>query len=375
MLKKLRLLHSKGWQQGDCMKRYLPLLMLFFLLPSISAVTLTGAKLSPIIYEPGKVITNHYVISGQTTEEIDIVIDGALKEYVSMSEIIDNEFDLLIEFPEKYLEEGTHDFSLAVEEIADPTSGAGAVTGVALNFMVEVYSMDKVVYASLITPDISEGEPLPITLTADSRTYQNISLLSGIITVYDDENVSLGEITTDTGVLPALGTTTLQTTFDASSLTAGEYSAKALVIFDGLEDSAKSSFKVGARDVTLVNYTSALEQGFGTFSATVSNEWGKDLENVYLKLFVNDEEMLQTPTGRITAWGQEQFEGIARIDLPLGLYDGNVEVYYDDDLKIFPVSLEIVLPGEKGASNLGFVLLIVLGAFIVYLIIKRRKKK
>ena len=357
------------------MKRYLPLLMLFFLLPSISAVTLTGAKLSPIIYEPGKVITNHYVISGQTTEEIDIVIDGALKEYVSMSEIIDNEFDLLIEFPEKYLEEGTHDFSLAVEEIADPTLGAGAVTGVALNFMVEVYSMDKVVYASLITPDISEGEPLPITLTADSRTYQNISLLSGIITVYDDENVSLGEITTDTGVLPALGTTTLQTTFDASSLTAGEYSAKALVIFDGLEDSAKSSFKVGARDVTLVNYTSALEQGFGTFSATVSNEWGKDLENVYLKLFVNDEEMLQTPTGRITAWGQEQFEGIARIDLPLGLYDGNVEVYYDDDLKIFPVSLEIVLPGEKGASNLGFVLLIVLGAFIVYLIIKRRKKK
>src|SRR3989344_9046662 len=115
------------------------MVILFFVLASSAyGLALRGNHLSPIIFEPGKKIVNHYTIDG-TDKEVTISLGGDLLEYVQVTEIVNNQFDLIIEVPETLPEPGSYSFSLHVTETGgSDEAGIGSLVSVNLLFLVEV---------------------------------------------------------------------------------------------------------------------------------------------------------------------------------------------------------------------------------------------
>src|SRR3989338_9681496 len=112
------------------------ILLVIIILPFVQGLALHGNHLSPIIFEPGKKIMNHYVID-DTDKKVIISLGGELLEYVRVTEVVNNEFDLIIEVPETLPEPGEYWFSLHATEIGD-SEGVGSLVSVNLLFLVEV---------------------------------------------------------------------------------------------------------------------------------------------------------------------------------------------------------------------------------------------
>src|SRR3989338_5873519 len=128
----------------------LGILLLLVWLPSLSAVGLSGKKLSPIIYAPGKEIVNTYTIS-DTDKLVKIVlnVNPVLKNFISITPLEKDHFDLVIMFPETLLPPGTYEFSIRViEETDEVVEGASSLLSVSKNFQMEVYSMEKEIIRS-----------------------------------------------------------------------------------------------------------------------------------------------------------------------------------------------------------------------------------
>src|SRR3989338_6056513 len=89
------------------------IVVLVLLIPDIHALSLTGELLSPIIYEKGKVIRNHYLIEG-TDRETNVSLSGDLLEYISIENLNHDSFDLVIQFPQVYITPGIYWFGLTV---------------------------------------------------------------------------------------------------------------------------------------------------------------------------------------------------------------------------------------------------------------------
>lgn len=366
--------------------------VILFVLPAATSVGLSGMKLSPIIYEPGKIIVNHYMILG-TNLETSVYLEGGLSEYVTLSEVSGNEFDMTIQFPNEYLPQGSYTFSMGVSEVppADADSGGiNSLTSVSKTFFVEVYSMEKDIIASLEAPSVNVGKPVIFKLNVESKTYSDIDAITGEITILNKQNESLGKVFTKEKPLKALSSETLSAIFDTTGLLPGEYLAKAVVFYDGKQKEVSSTFKIGNMDVIIKNYTSLFRPGFNEFNIVVINNWGDSLRNVYVKLFVNGQELLQTPSLNLAPWQEGELKSILKIDLEPGIYEGLIQVFFEGEMKEEKVKISVFVPlmeqvpgiSEDGNNEYLFVVLMSIIFIIVFVLIilavfatKRRKKR
>ena len=326
------------------MKFFLNLIILIFLfLPSILALGVAGEKLSPIIFIPGKTIVNPYQIVGEQGD-YSVTILGDLSEYIAVSDIINNQFDLIITFPNEMVEVGDYRFTLLIEEGDDQKlgGGAGAKIAIRLNFDVVVYSQEKDLLASLSISDVNEGENLGIVVNANSKSYRDIEEVKSEVTIYDLNNDVLGTVSTDKKPLKSLESTNLYASFDASNLIYGDYWAEANVFFDGDSKLAKTKFKIGTKDILLKEHTKKLNVGYSEFFAKVVSNWGNELKNVYLVLEINGDEYLQTVTTSLGPWEEKSLSGIASIDLPIGEYDAKLRLFFEDQMKEENIKIKII---------------------------------
>ena len=362
-------------------------LFLVAILPVVSALELSGTKLSPIIYRSGATITNHYTISG-TNAEVDVNLDPGPFQGITVTEVVDNEFDLIIYFsPEQYIAPGSYSFGLSVKE--KPAAGAGAISSlvaVSKIFTVEVYSYDKEIDLSLDVPNINAGSPLSLQLTVISRGYPDINSVFGEITILNADAVPWGTIRTEEKFLPGLSAVTFTEVFDASSVVVGNYAAAATVFYDGQQESANTTFLIGNMDILVRNYTSTLPRGFADFNVVVVSNWGNVLRNVYAKLFIAGQELLQTPSLDLLPWQEAQLQGILKVDLVPGGYNGTLQLFFEGEHKDIPIIVTIIeLPAaapevQQPASStmvISIILIILLLAVVVlvYFLFHRRHEK
>ncbi len=363
------------------------LILVVAILPLVSAIELSGAKLSPIIYRSGATITNHYTISG-TNADVEVNLDPGPFQGITISEVVDDEFDLIVYFPpEQYIAPGSYSFGLSVKE--KPAAGAGAISSlvaVSKIFTVEVYSYDKEIDLSLAAPNINAGSPLPLQLTVISRGYPDINSVFGEITILNAGAVPLGTIRTEEKSLPGLSTVTFSEVFDASSLAVGNYAATAMVWYDGRQESANTTFLIGNMDILVKNYTSTLPRGFAEFNVIVASNWGNVLRNVYATLFLDGQELLQTPSLDLQPWQEAQLQGILKVDLLPGIYNGTLQIFFEGEHKDIPIIITIIEPPvpapelQQPASStivLSILLTMLLLAVVilVYFVFHRRQKK
>jgi|SRR3989338_7069223 len=343
--------------------------LILVLVPSVCGLNLIGDHLSPIIFEPGKKIVNHYIISG-TDKEVKISLGGDLLEYVNITSIVDNQFDLMITVPEILPESGQYWFSLQATEINDEkSSGVGSLLSVSLRFVVEVPPHGKAISISFDVPDINEHQPIPFSVDIVSKGLEDIDLLKGTITVYDLKNSSVASLLLNVKALPGLSSTSLSASLPPDKLSAGKYWAEAVVNYDGEEKKARDNFKVGNLDLILVNYTSQLEQGFGEFHAQVENNWGNSIQIAYAIVSINGTELLITPAIFLGPWQQGELKGILRTAFEPGVYNGTIQLFYDDLSKTEDVMFTIFEPLKEAQETSAATILLTAGIFSLIVII------
>ncbi|MDP3640504.1 MAG: hypothetical protein Q8R53_04890 [Nanoarchaeota archaeon] len=362
------------------------IVVLFLLcLPSLLAIGLSGRPLGTIAFQPGKTITNHYTVLG-VSGPVALAVDSGPFSNISVSELMDNEFDLSINFPQnERVPTGQYSFALSVRElVGGATEGIGSLTAVSKVFQVEVYSYEKEIAAELIAPSVNEGTPINFKVSVESRSYQDIDAISSEITVFDKENHSIGKLTIDEQPLPSLSSIMLRAPpFPTTGLEANEYQARAVVFYDGKELHLNGTFKIGAIDIALLNYSQVLEQGFNEFFIEVESRWGDVLKNVYAKVFLNDEEILQTPSFSLNPWEKGVLKSIAKVDLLPGSYVGKIQLFFEGEMKEVPITVlvqEATAP-ERPKFPVLLITTLVLSALLVIVLVifilqmKRRNER
>lgn len=369
------------------------MLLLLFFLPQVIGLRVGGQLLSPILYEPGKVIINEYTVS-DTVRPIEVTLGGQLLEYINVTELKDNRFTLIIQFPDKLIETGSYQFMLAVREKAEgDTAGLNSLLSVTKVFGVDVYSHGKDIAASLTAPNGNVNSTMTFSLEVQSRGYTAIDAINGEITVYDPQRIEVGKVLTKAIPLPALDSRTLTAVFNTTGLLAGDnYLAEAVVFYDGSHKTTNATFNIGAKDIELKGYTRELTQGFSKFNAKVENRWGKRINNIYARLFLNGTELLQTPSISLDAWQGGNLSGIVEVNLPPNDYQGLLSLSFDESYKEYPVQISVILLPEQtmptsetqnGTSLFLIPLLSAIGSFILLALfllaasrlLKRRKRK
>lgn len=379
-------------KRGKRLVLRLSLLLIFcFLLPSVFSLGLSGTKLSPLTYEPGKIIINHYSITDtKLPTAVSVSGSGEINSFLSLSEMKNNEFDLVIQFPEKLtIKPGIYTFGLSVNEVPpEGIVGVGSYLSVSKRFEVLVYSYDKYLEASFEVPSVNEGNPLNFQISANSKSYSDIEEVKGYISVYDSKNQELGKLVTNEKSLKALSSEILTARFNTTGLLPGDYWAKAIVTYDGKSLTLNDSFKIGNMDLIVKNYTQEMEQGFSEFSAWVTNNWGNEIKNVYTKLFLDSQELLQTPSINLAPWQEGELKGIVNIELLPGEYSGKLQLFFEGESKNEMIKLKILpkkvnLQEEMGKTkklafifmSLSLIIFFILVGYIIYEKKFRKKKK
>lgn len=318
--------------------------VLFLLfIPGLSAVTLSGQPLGAITYLPGTTITNSYQVS-ETNREIEVTVDRGPFSNITLSEVVDNNFVLTINFPEEEkVPTGQYVFSLTAREKLRPDErGIGALTSVSKSFKVIVYSYEKEINTKLHIPNINEGSNASFELGITSRGYPDIDAVRGEVTLYDMDHGVLGNIVTGEKPLLGLGGVSFTGSFDTQNYPASDYWAKAVVFYDGKQETTNTTFLIGNMDILVKNYTRQLEQGFSEFSALVENNWGNRLRNVYAKLFIGEQELLHTASIDLEPWKMGYLNGIVKFDGEPGEYQSILQIFYEGESKDVPVSLTVL---------------------------------
>ncbi len=362
------------------------LLIVVFLLifaSSVYGLGLRGNHLSPIIFEPGKKIINHYQIEG-ADKEVKVSLGGDLLKYVTVTEVVNNQFDLIIEMPEKLPEPGFYSFSLHANEIGSPEeSGVGSLLSVSLRFEVEVPPYGKAISISFDIPDVNEHQLVPFSVSVASKGLEDITSLKGSIIIYDLKNKSVASLNLKGKPLSALASTSLSASLPPDKLSAGKYWAEAVVNYDGEEKMAQDVFKIGNLDLILVNYTSQLEQGFSEFYVLVENNWGNPIQIAYATVSINGTELLTTPSLSLGPWQKGELKGILRADFLPGDYSGAIQLFYDDLSKTENTIFTIVEPVKEDQETSTMTLVIITGISLLMIIsiilgllrIKKKSKK
>ncbi len=370
----------------------LVLFMLLFIMPAVSALSLAGARLGTITYQPGASFSNHYTIFG-TDQPVIVIVDGGEQfPGISVSEVIDNEFELLVNFPEEvYVAPGSYNFALTVVENASQQEGISSQVAVSKVFEVVVYSYEKDIRASFSIPNINAGRNVTFQLTVQSLGYPDIEKVYGQIALYNSSRQEVGRLVTETKSLPGLASLSFQPAYDTDNFLTGTYSAKAVVWYDGKSKTVNSTFLIGSMDLIVNNYSTEFNPGFNEFSVIVTNNWGNILRNVYARLFIQGQQLVQTPSMELEPWQQGKLQAILNIESPPGTYAGVLKLYFEGESKEIPVAI-MVLPAEPAmekqevekeiqiAGLWGFipallVAVILLIVILIYLSKKKNEKK
>ncbi len=353
--------------------------MILICSPSLYALSLNGNRLSPIIFEPGKKIVNHYLIT-DTNKQVNLSLAGDLLQYIHVSEVINNQFDLIIDAPQNLPEPGSYSFTLHATEMSNPeSSGVSSFVSVNLRYLVEVPPHGKSISISLEVPDLNEHQEVPFSVNVISKGLENISSLQGTITVYDLQNHSMATLNLQGEPLRSLESATLAATLPADTLLPATYWAEAIINYDGKSAQVSDHFKIGNLNLILVNYTSQLEPQFALFQALVENNWGNPIKIAYAKIFINGTELLTTPTIYLEPWQRGELKGILKTDFAPGNYNGLIELFYDDQSRQENVTFSILpSPSESLAGNYLavaiIIILLVLATFIIIFVHRRNKK-
>ena len=326
-------------------KTVIVLLLIFFSVPFATALSLSGPQISPVTYRPGITMTAHYVVGGTNSPLSAEVDSGGIFSNITITPVINSEFDLFINFPEKErVVPGEYFVAVTVREVpAGQTATIGATVTVSKQIKFKVYSFEKDLQPSLSAFNINEGGNVTFTLGVQSVGYPDIEAVQGKIIVYNANKEKVGgPFITVEKPLKGLESISFTEVFAAHAQPVGSYSAEAVVTYDGKQKIVNTTFLIGNMDVLVKDYTKEVEQGFSEFVVRIASNWAYPLKNVYARLLVDGKELLQTPSINLEPWQEGELKAIMKVDLEPGTYNGLLKIFFEGAFKDIPVTLTVL---------------------------------
>jgi hypothetical protein len=250
------------------------------------------------------------------------------------------------------------------------------------------------------------GATVPITVDLINKGNETVDGVEGTVLIYDYQMNLIGTVKTNTAkkVEPEQ-TRQLSANWDSGDYKQGNYHAEVKLVYEINSTSAKTDFKLGGLDVSLIDYSKEIIIGaIKPFFVIADSIWSETVKGVRAVVEVynysNSSQSItsfETLTRDIPAWGTENLKGyLDTTNLNLGVYDLKIILYYENLSKVYDKNLSIikepVLPEQKPKSKGlwktlqgGFttkvmlvmlaVLLLVTLAILVYVLVPKKKKQ
>jgi hypothetical protein len=354
-------------------------IFLLLFLPIVQPIGLMSVQPEETVYKPGQREVMTFFVKNNAYD-FEAYTSGILAGNVTLSPIAFDpigmyRFTVTVDYPETIeLEPGVHILYVGVRETGVPGGTVGALTAVQKRIKVEIYSTEKLIKALFDAPDANENQIMNFRLNVQSVTYQDIALVLGRITIYDENNNSLATFDTDKASLSSGEKKTLEARWNNSMLAPGNYRAEALVIYDGKTMVLEDDFKVGTLMIRIIDYTDEFISGeVNEFNVELENVWNNRVNDIYAELFIEDEKVLKTATINLDPWETGDISSYWNVTLPAGEYNGKIRLYYagastEKNIKVTIKEPRFRLSAENKFALISFLLLIVILLLIIVIV-------
>ena len=396
---------------GICMFLLIVIVLISF---NVNALGITPAR-KVVNFESGLKQTVQFSIVNNERKEMEVAIfvEGEFADYVELS---DNYFifssgdesksvQYTFKLPQ-HLDPGTHETKITVRELANPegTGGASVSASVAVvhQLHVKVPYPGKYATVSLKLAQTGRLDSITFIMPVNNLGTDDIKGAKGTIEIYDSSKNKITTLTTNEKSIESKKTGELTAVW-SGDLTPGKYYAKAFATYDNeVTEEIEKLFFVGAVGLEILEIRVNEDFRLGDiakFNILLENTWTEQIEEVYIEMILNKLDgtelvRFKTPTDSIGPLKRQEF--IAYWDttgMEPGEYESTLLLYYDGEVKEEKLktvlslnSIEFFLNGPTGRVaysgsrvrkevTLTFLVLMLLGANIVWFVYFKRKKK
>ena len=379
------------------MRKVIITILALCLLNSVYAIGLRGEDLSlDLDFVPNTELEINYqiVTTAQFPMDYKIIVKGELAHLITIDQ---DYFKLLtpgstpwfkakIKFPDTAeVPPGQHSLKIIVEETE--ASGDGAITArtaAAALITIRVLYPQAELVAAFAAHDVSENQLVPLVFGLANWGATDIQSAKADIDIFDGTGNKVKKISTEPVSIPSAQSKSKTAMLDTINMASGEYTAKAVVTWDGKKTNLSDPFRIGTLRVKMTDVTTKYNnESISPVEVTVRSEWNNGLDGVYAEIEVADEK-LKTPTAYLEPWGESKLRTYWDTQkVKPGTYDAIITLNFAGssiiDKRTFTVEEKISPETEKPSAirpwmiGVGAILLILI--IINIMLLSRLRKK
>ncbi len=290
------------------MKSHLRLHVYFFsfilFISTVYGLGLSGTVTHHIYFEPGHTQEDKFYVSNgeryTSSYRIHAVAwRGAdFTEYFTITpeKIADvppggsAEFTVKLELPDSFDSPGRH-INWVKVDIDTSEGGFRAYPSVAVSYSLFVLYPTIFLQWSLNAPNMNVDEKTNFTIDIENLGEPTIQSIYADIVVYNaDTNQTVQTLKTNTATnVLSWDKIQLAATFDSINLNAGDYKAVATLNFDGNIETQEDTFRIGSKNVEILNFTKAFEiDAINKFDIIIESAWNNKIYDIYADIIIYD---------------------------------------------------------------------------------------
>ena len=309
----------------------------------------------PIYFEPGLEVERYFEV-GLTSNDVSIDLDGPFEEYATLDRYFikgddpDRGVNVKIKFPGyEDAKPGHHNLYFNAREVSSSGGMIGGNVVILTKMAIHVYFSDKhLELSSFEVENVNVNDTVKFKVTFSNFGKKNISKVQAIFYVYDLAGNMITYAQSESTELRFLDVRWLTANSSTVGWLPGTYNSTAIIMWDGRENYAETTFRVGYYYVELVNNTDVVEAGkISPFFIDVRSRWNGVMKNVY-GIITSEDKSFKTPSFDLAPWEEKRLETyFDAIEFENGTYNINIKLFYEDTFNEKNTTLNVVLPQKE----------------------------
>jgi len=372
---------------------------LIYLVSNVSAVGISPVK-RIYDYKPGLEDTLEFqaISNSGVPGYVDITLEGDLAKYgevINDSAFLQNgerhKFLVHFKLPDSGLEDlvGKQTLWIRVEERPPDSASTTIAVTTAVRGVIVVnfpYPGKYLDISSFNIENVKEGENTAVKFGVVSRGSET-TIFTTSLSLYDPTGQTIYEKNFDAKILEADQEYSGNALLDTKLFKPGAYSAKLFLKYEDEEKTAETTFLVGEKNISIDAFLPQILSYGKINEVTISAKslWNDAFSKVFAVIEIANKSAT-TPTKGLQPFGSTNLvQFIDTSELDEGLYDADVTVYFDDNVKKKTFSVNIsdltVVEEENGFSIsmttilVTVIVLLVVAIIVIFLYEYLKKKK